>query len=107
MSDRGGVAAQVGAQREGPPQDLGVIVPLAASTSSPTMGLIVATYGMLSTIADSAAGAPSSSTVAGHSLPSTAPVAARAGVSMTPVATRAPTITNRPAKKMSVGHSTS
>jgi hypothetical protein len=58
-------------------------------------------------IADSPADAHSSTIEASSSRPSVASAAARAMESMTPVATSPPTITNRPAKNASVGHSTS
>ena len=63
-ADRGGVAAEVGAEGEGPPQDVSVRPPGPSLTSRSTTGAMVATYGMLSTIADSTAEPPQHSIIA-------------------------------------------
>ena len=61
-ADRGGVAAEVGAEGQRPPQRLrGLRRRAPASTRLCTSGVMVATYGMLSTIPDSTA-EPHSST---------------------------------------------
>src|SRR5690606_27013309 len=81
--------------------------PPPACTSSATIGLSVATNGMLSTIAETTADPNSSPIVVSSGCPAVASTAALDTCSMTPVWTSAPTMTNSPAKNTSVGHSTS
>src|SRR5687767_14683397 len=68
--------------------------PPLALTNSATTGLMVATYGMLSTTADSTADPHSRTMDPSSSRPCTASAAARDTCSMTPVLTSAPTMTN-------------
>ena len=105
--DGGGVAAEIGAECECPPQGLGLPAPVAGLTRSWTRGVMVATYGMLSTMPDSSAEPQSRTLAASRYWSPTASVTGLPSVSMTPTSTRAPTMTNSPMKNTRVGHSTS
>ena len=107
-ADGGRVPAEVGAEGQRPPGRVGAGCAVARpGPGRATSGAIVATYGMLSTIPDSAPEAPSSTVEASKYRSPTASVTAEASEPITPTSTRAPTMTNRPMKKTRVDHSTS
>ncbi|KAF5028427.1 hypothetical protein DSECCO2_659180 [anaerobic digester metagenome] len=79
-------------------------MPLASIVK--TSGIIVATKGMLSKIADRSAEIHRIISMVKINLPAVAPMIMLASSVITPVASKAPTTTKSPIKKSSVGHST-